>query len=134
MANEDYQKHYQTFFNTVNHRIPNCGWYSDSILCQSRTFDSRTIRKPDFFVRFSSLDRFIKKRVIKNILFVTKRSRLRSLKNFGLTIRKPYFLSHFVPFLSGFRMVFNKMAAKAIRKPDTNSIRKMTIRIPDSPV
>jgi hypothetical protein len=44
----------------VTHRIPNRGRYSDSILCQSQTFDSRTIRKP-----VASLDRFIRKRVIK---------------------------------------------------------------------
>jgi hypothetical protein len=35
---------------------------------------------------------------------------------------------------SGFRMVFNKMAAKTIRKPDTKSVQKMTIQMPDSPV
>jgi hypothetical protein len=38
------------------------------------------------------------------------------------------------PVLSGFLMVFNKMAAKAIQKPDTKSVRKMTILNPDSPV
>jgi hypothetical protein len=37
-------------------------------------------------------------------------------------------------FLSGFRMVTNKMAAKTIRKPDTKSVWKMTIQIPDGPV
>jgi hypothetical protein len=31
-------------------------------------------------------------------------------------------------------MVFNKMAANAIQKPDAKSVRKMTIQIPDSPV
>jgi hypothetical protein len=36
----------------------------------------------------------------------------------------------FVRFSNG----FNKMAAKAIRKPDLKSVQKMTIRIPDSPV
>jgi hypothetical protein len=36
----------------------------------------------------------------------------------------------FVRFLNG----FNKMVAKAIRKPDFKSVLKMTIRIPDGPV
>ena len=58
---------------TVTHRIPNPGWYSDSILCQSRTLEYWTIRKPDNRVRFASLDRFG-----MNKIFVTtiKRSRL----------------------------------------------------------
>jgi hypothetical protein len=43
------------------------------------------------------------------------------------TIRKPNF---FVRFSNG----FNKTAAKAIRKPNLKSVRKMTIRIPDGPV
>jgi hypothetical protein len=37
-------------------------------------------------------------------------------------------------FLSGFWMVCNKMAAKAIWKPDPKSVLKMTIWIRDSPV
>jgi hypothetical protein len=37
--------------NTVTHRIPNRGRYLDSILCQSRPFEYRTIRKPDKNVR-----------------------------------------------------------------------------------
>jgi hypothetical protein len=49
---------------------------SDSILCQSRPFDSQTIRNPEKKCPVTSLDRFIKKSVIKNILFVAKRSRL----------------------------------------------------------
>jgi hypothetical protein len=47
---------------TVGHRIPNRGRYSDSILCQSRTFDSRTDRKPDIR-RLANLDRFINKQL-----------------------------------------------------------------------
>jgi hypothetical protein len=43
------------------------------------------------------------------------------------TIQKPDF---FVRFSNG----FNKMAAKAIQKPDLKSVRKMTIQIPDGPV
>jgi hypothetical protein len=57
----------------------------------------------------TSLDRFIKKSVIRNILFMPKRSRL---------VRK---------YRSGFQM------ADTIWKPEPKSVREMAIRKPDSP-
>ena len=66
------------------------------------------------FVRFSnywaSLDRFIYKRVIKTIFFYIKRSSLAPFENRTKNGVR-----------SGFRMVKNKMAAIAIRKPDNLS-------------
>jgi hypothetical protein len=75
-------------------------------------FDIRTIRKPNFFVRISSLDRFIKKRVIKNILFMTKQSRLEVKKTLVRISTGKKMADHlktglFVRFSNG----FNKMAA-----------------------
>jgi hypothetical protein len=87
-------------------------------------FECRTIWKPDHL-------KAGQKTVIKNILFMTKRSRLVVKKvrsSFQMvkrwpTIRKP-------DKLSGFQY---KMAAKAIWKPDTKNIREMAIRKPDRP-
>ena len=76
-----YRKNLSVWFPcTHNIQKPNRGWFSDSILCQYRTFDIRT--KMSGF-RMASLVCIIKKRVINNILFITKRSRLQILKNFG---------------------------------------------------
>ncbi len=66
--------------NTVTHWIPNRGWYSDSILCQSRTFEYRT-----------SLDRFINK---TNILFIPKRSRQAAILFLPLEIRTKWRPNH----------------------------------------
>jgi hypothetical protein len=65
-----------------------------------------------------SLDRFIKKRVIKNIFLMPKRSWL-AVKNVRSSFqnRKP-------DKKSGFWIVFNKMAAKTIWKPDFKSVLK----------
>ncbi len=60
----------------------------------------------------TSLDRFIKKRVVKKYVFITKRSRLEVKKIWA-----------------GFRM---QNGRQTIQKPDTNCVRKMTIRKPDS--
>jgi hypothetical protein len=52
---------------------------SDSILCQSRTFEYQTIQKPDKWVRFLNgryPRPFYKEKSHKNILFMTKRSML----------------------------------------------------------
>jgi hypothetical protein len=130
---------YSGNLNTVNIQIPNRGRYSDSILCQSRTSHSRTIRKPDFFVRFSSLDRFIKKRVIKNILFMTKRSRLEVKKLwFGFQMVRPFKNRTFCPVLYLFCPVFEWFLTKWPPKPFANRTQKvswkMTIWILDSPV
>jgi hypothetical protein len=53
--------------NTVNIRKPDCPVVSDLILYQYRIFDIRTIRKPEVMsgFRMASLDRLLKKRVIK---------------------------------------------------------------------
>jgi hypothetical protein len=49
---------------TVNIQNLDCPVVSDSILCQYRTFDIRTIRKPDIVsgFRMASLDRFINRK------------------------------------------------------------------------
>jgi hypothetical protein len=64
---------------TVGIRKPDRVRLSDSILCQSRPFESRT--QMSGFWMVASLDRFTKKRVIKNILLMTKRSRLAKEKS-----------------------------------------------------
>jgi hypothetical protein len=58
--------------HTVSIRKPDCPVLS--ILCQSRPFETRTQKSG--FGMVASLDSFIKKRVIINILFMTKGSRL----------------------------------------------------------
>jgi hypothetical protein len=78
-----------------------------------------------------SLDHFI---VITNILFIPKWSRLAKEKcpvrfSNGPTIqkldKKVWFFTVCVRFCPVFEWFFNKMAAKAIQKPDTKSVQKM---------
>jgi hypothetical protein len=48
-------------FNTVSIRKPDCLVLSNSILCKSRPFDSRTIQKTGQKSAVASLDRFKRK-------------------------------------------------------------------------
>jgi hypothetical protein len=83
-----------------------------SISVRSRAFEILT--NGSGFWMVTSLDRFIEKRIIKNILFMPKQSRL--AENFR----------------SGFQMVETKWRP-SIRKMDRNCVQKMTIRKSDRP-
>jgi hypothetical protein len=67
------------FQHTVNIPKSRLSGFTEFDFCPVLELEYRTIRKPDVMSRFwmvTNLDRFIKKRVIKNTLFMTKRSRL----------------------------------------------------------